>query len=102
MEFSASVISRSDRAQLTVSGELDAFTALKIRRPIGEALDLGCRHFTVDLGDLTFIDAGGLSAFVRLRKTAQHVDGSLTFVDAGEMFRRTCEYAGLTRAFELD
>jgi anti-anti-sigma factor len=101
MSFSASVTSRSDQAQLTVTGELDAFTALQMRRPIGAALDLGCRHFTVDLGDLTFIDAGGLGALVRLHNAAYKLEGSVTFRDAGPGFRRTCRFAGLTKAFQL-
>lgn len=101
MEFTASITSRSDLAHLAVMGELDAFTALQLRRPVGEALDLGCRHFTVDLGHLTFIDAGGLGAFVRLRNAVIEVDGTVTFVDFSQKFRRTCDFAGLSDAFAL-
>ena len=97
-----SVTSRHDLAHLSVMGELDAFTALQLRRRISAALAHGCRFFTVDLEDLTFVDAGGLSAFVELRNAAHLVEGSVTFVDVSPSFRRTCRSAGLTEAFHLD
>lgn len=99
MGFSASVTSSSDLAHLTVLGELDAFTALELRRPVGHALARGCRHFTVSLGDLTFIDAGGLGALVGLHNAVYRIDGSVTFVEVSQPFRRMCGYAGLTETF---
>lgn len=101
MGFSAFVTTRSDRARLTVLGEMDAFTALELRRPVGDAFARGCRYFTVDLGHLTFIDAGGLGAFVSLRNAVDRVDGSVRFLDVSQPFRRTCRFAGLTEAFRL-
>ena len=101
MEFSTTLSVRAEQAHLTVSGDLDAFTALRLRRPAHEALDLGCRHFTVDLTDLTFIDAAGLGALVRLCNVAPRVGGSFRLVNAGPVFLRTCDLAGLSAAFRI-
>ena len=101
MEFSTTLAVREEQAHLTVSGDLDAFTALRLRRPAHEALDLGCRHFTVDVTDLTFIDAAGLGALVRLHNVAPQVGGSVRIVGAGPVFRRTCDLAGLTKTFRI-
>ena len=102
MGIFVSVTTRQDIAHLSVMGELDAFTALQLRRPISDALDDGCRFFTVDLEDLTFIDAGGLSALVGLRNATRRVSGSLTFVDVSPSFRRTCRFAGLVEGVRRD
>lgn len=99
MDFSTTLSVQDDRARLSVRGELDAFAALQLRWRADDALALGCRHFTVDLGDLTFVDAGGLGSLVRLLNETHRVDGSVTLVDAGPPFRRPCGLAGLTRAF---
>ena len=101
MDFSATITSKPDLAHIAVMGELDAFTALTLRRPVGDALAQGCRHFTVDAAALTFIDAGGLGALVGLCNAAHQIGGSVTFVDVSQPFRRTCDFAGLTKSFRV-
>src|SRR3954453_1531279 len=95
MDFFASLSCRDDRALLAVSGELDAIASLQLRWRANDALAVGCHHISVDLTDLTFVDAAGLGALVRLRRTVEHYGGSLTLVGAGTSFRRACKLAGL-------
>lgn len=99
MDFHASLSYHDDRALLTLRGELDAIASLQLRWRANEALAAGCHHISVDLTGLTFIDAAGLGALVRLRRTVQHYGGSLTLVGFGATFLRACRLAGLPESF---
>ena len=102
MDFYASVDALDvDRAHLVVEGELDAFTALELCRRLDETLATGFVHLTVDAARLTFIDAAGVAAFVRLRNAATRLGGTVSFVAASPSFRRVCGAVGLTQAFRL-
>lgn len=99
MDFSTTLSVQDDSARMSVRGELDAFAALELRWRADDALAVGCRYFTMDLLDLTFVDAAGLGALVRLRNATHQIGGSITLVGAGASFRHTCGLAGLTTAF---
>ena len=99
MDFYASLSCQDDHALLTVGGELDAIASLQLRWRTNDALAVGCHHISLDLTNLTFIDAAGLGALVRLRRTVEHYGGSLTLVGAGASFRRACKLAGLPESF---
>lgn len=101
MLFTSVVHVQRQHAHLTVSGELDVLSAGSIRRDVEVALADGGTDFTVDAGDVTFVDAAGLGAFVRLRNAALARKGNLTFVAASAPFVWVCEIAGLQQAFGL-
>ncbi len=89
------------QAHLVVRGELDAFAALPLHRRLEEAIDTGCTHFRLDLSEVSFIDAGGLGALVRLGNLVAP-GGTVTVVAASPRYRKVAEIAGLGRAFGLD
>lgn len=99
MPFSSAVHLERHRAHLTVTGELDVMSSRTVRLDVEGALADGGRDFTVDAGEVTFVDAAGLGAFVRLRNAALARDGHVTFVAASAPFVWVCEMAGLQRAF---
>lgn len=101
MNYSASIAVQGNQAHLVVMGELDAFTALQLRRQLHDALAKGCTRFTIDVAGITFVDAAGMGAFVRLRNAVTQVGGTFTFVAASRAFRRVCRLAGLTQALRL-
>jgi anti-sigma B factor antagonist len=102
MLYRSSIRLTPPQAHLTVSGELDAWSAVSLRRDISAALTAGSTDFTVDAGGISFIDAAGLSAFVRLRNAVVGVAGTLTFTPTSAPFRRVVEVTGLGAAFGLD
>ena len=101
MDSSASITLQAERAHLTVTGELDAITTLQVRWQVDDALAQGSTRFTVDAAGLTFIDAAGLDAFVRLHNETTRLGGTVTFVATSPAFRRVCGLAGLLEAFRL-
>ncbi len=101
MDFSASITLETEQAHLAVTGEVDADTTLQVRWQLDDALAQGCTRFTVDVAGLTFIDAVGLDAFVRLHNATTQLGGTVTFVATSPEFRRVCRFTGLTDAFRL-
>ena len=101
MEFSSDVRRHRGHAHLTVAGSLDAFSRWQVTRQVEDAVAHGCRDFVVDAGDVTFLDAGGLGALVRLRNTTRATGGVLRFASASPRFRWVCGVAGLEESFGL-
>ena len=101
MDFSASITLQADQAHLAVTGEVDAITTLQVRWQVDDALAQGCARFSVDAAGVTFIDAAGLDAFVRLHNAATQLGGNVTFVGTSPAFRRVCGFTGLREAFRL-
>ena len=101
MDFSASITLQADQAHLAVTGDVDAMTTLQVRWQLDDALARGCTQFTVDVAGLTFIDAAGLDAFVRLHNATTQLGGTVSFVATSPAFRRVCGFTGLTEAFRL-
>src|SRR3954447_18907099 len=95
VHFSSVVDLQPPHAHLTVRGELDVMSSRAVRRAVEGALADGTQDFSVDASEVTFVDAAGLGAFVRLRNAALARDGKLTFVGASAPFVWVCEMAGL-------
>lgn len=95
--FSAVWIDGKDR--LALRGELDRFGAGMLlaafaARPVAEDLVL-------DLTELTFIDAGGLGALVRLNRELHGRGRRLELSGPAANVRRVLAVTGLDRAFGL-
>ena len=101
MEFSSDVRRHRGHTHLTVAGPLDAFSGFQVSRQVDDAVAGGSADFVVDAGAVTFLDAGGLGALVRLRNTTRAVGGVLRFSAASPRFRWVCEVAGLEESFGL-
>src|SRR6266567_693505 len=67
-------------ALVTVGGELDIATAPELRACISDLAARGHARFVLDVKELEFIDALGLSALVAAYMTAQRRDGWLCLV----------------------
>jgi anti-sigma B factor antagonist len=63
-----------------VSGELDLYTAPRLRDAVIEAIDGGTTNVVLDIADVGFIDSTGLGALVGCLKRAREHSGSLVIV----------------------
>jgi anti-sigma B factor antagonist len=71
------------RTILRVSGELDLYTAPRLREAVVGATDDGATDVVVDLDDVSFIDSSGLGVLVACLKRVRERGGSFAVV-AGE------------------
>jgi anti-sigma B factor antagonist len=65
---------------LRVTGELDLFTAPRLREAVVEATDGGARDVVVDLDGVGFIDSSGLGVLVACLKRLRELDGSFAVI----------------------
>ena len=76
------------KARVHVRGELDLATRHLLTEPLNRATTAGCRDISLDLGGVTFMDAGTLRAIIELDHRLTGADGTLTVIHASDSVRR--------------
>ena len=90
------VRSEPDCAIATVAGEIDIFTATRLRERLSALAD-GSRHLVIDLDLVTFIDSAGLSALVGTANHAAAHGTSVHVVCARPKILKLFRLTGLDR-----
>ncbi|NDL57771.1 anti-sigma factor antagonist [Phytoactinopolyspora mesophila] len=90
-----------DRSVVDVAGEIDVYTAPKLREQLVEIVDAGQYHIIVDMHGVEFLDSTGLGVLVGgLKRVRQH-DGSLRLVRVQERILKIFRITGLTKVFPI-
>jgi anti-sigma B factor antagonist len=84
-------------ALVSVSGELDLYTADRVRRGIDEADAVGADTVVIDLSEISFIDSTALGVLVQESKRLEGRGHSLVLVTNDPRTRRVLEVTGLDR-----
>ena len=82
-----------------VMGELDVYTAPRLREELIERITAGHRHLIVDLDRVTFIDSTGLGVLIGALKRIRAYDGELRLVATTDQVLRPLRVTGLHRVF---
>jgi anti-sigma B factor antagonist len=90
-----------DCAVLRVAGEVDVYTAPRLRERVVQLLADGVRHVVADLREVDFLDSTGLGALVGSLKRLREQDGSLKLVTGPERVAQVFRLTGLVRVFAL-
>jgi len=97
-EFRTAVASLTgELALVSVWGELDLYTAERLRDRIGEAGALGADTVLVDLSEVSFVDSTALAVIVQETKRLEGRGHSLVLVTNDPRTRRVVELTGLNR-----
>jgi anti-sigma B factor antagonist len=83
-------------AVVSVSGELDLYTAPRVRTGIEEAGAVGADTVIVDLSETSFIDSAALGVLVQETKRLEGRGHSLVLVTSNPRTMRVVELSGLT------
>lgn len=86
---------------IEVSGEIDVYTAPKLREVIVAAIDRGNSQLIVDIEKVAFLDSTGLGVLVGALKRVRADNGSLDIVCTSERLLRIFDITGLDRVFQL-
>jgi len=84
-------------AVVSVSGELDLYTAPRVRTGIHEAGAAGADRVIVDLSETSFIDSAALGVLVQETKRLEGRGQSLVLVTSDPRTMRVVELSGLNR-----
>lgn len=82
-------------AVVTVSGEVDVYTAAKLRTALDEEIAAGRSRLVVDLESVTFLDSTGLGVLVGRLKVVRNHSGWLRVVSTQDRVLRVFRITGL-------
>jgi anti-sigma B factor antagonist len=97
--FQMKSIGADDCAVLQVAGEIDLYTAQKLRQRVGDLIDDGTLHIIADLRGVDFLDSTGLGVLVGSLRRLRIREGSLTLVAADDKLMEIFQLTGLNRVF---
>lgn len=86
---------------IEVGGEVDVYTAPKLRESIVSAVDEGHNRLVVDVEKVDFLDSTGLGVLVGSLKRARSEGGSLDIVCTQERILKIFDITGLDKVFGL-
>lgn len=86
---------------IEVGGEVDVYTAPKLRESIVSAVDGGHNRLIVDVEKVDFLDSTGLGVLVGSLKRVRAEGGSLDIVCTHERILKIFDITGLDKVFGL-
>lgn len=101
VKLSLSRTERDDVAIMTVSGEVDVYTAPQLRSALEERVAADQTRVVVDLSGVSFIDSTGLGVLVGRLKVLRKIGGSLRVVCTDERILRLFSITGLDRVLPI-
>ena len=101
MDLSLSTRTEGDRTIVEVGGEIDVYTAPRLREQLVDLVADGKYHLVVDMERVDFLDSTGLGVLVGALKRVRSNDGDLYIVCTQPRIRKVFEVTGLTKVFQL-
>jgi anti-sigma B factor antagonist len=101
MELGLDVTERNGYAILAVRGEVDVYTAPRLRERLVELVSQGKHQIVVDLESVDFLDSTGLGVLVGGLKRLRSHDGDLGLVCTQHRILKVFEITGLTKVFSI-
>ena len=90
-----------DQYVISLSGEVDLYTAPEFKQQLLEVIEQGGRDVIVDLTNTTFIDSTTLGVLVGGVKRLRTNDGQLALVCSDRNITKIFEITGLDRVFAI-
>jgi anti-sigma B factor antagonist len=89
------------RTIVAVGGEIDVYTAPKLRDTITELVAGGSYRLVVDMTEVEFLDSTGLGVLVGGLKKVRAHDGSLELVCSNDRLLKIFKITGLAKVFVI-
>lgn len=87
---------------VTVSGELDAFSAPRLREHLEQVARAGHRRVVLDLDDVLFVDSSGLGALVDASKRLREAGGDLVLRSPTPAVAKVLEVTGISQVLRVE
>lgn len=88
-------------AILSLSGEIDAYTAPQLKESFGTLLGQEDQTIIVDMEKVTYMDSTGLGVFISALKSAKEKNKQLKLVNIQERVYRLFQITGLDEIMDL-
>jgi anti-sigma B factor antagonist len=100
-DLSVAIRSEGNRTVVAVSGEIDVYTAPKLREHLIDLVAGGQYQLIVDLEAVDFLDSTGLGVLVGGLKRVRSHDGTLHLVCSQDRILKIFRITGLTKVFPI-
>lgn len=101
MDLTLTTRESAGRAIVSVGGEIDVYTAPRLRDEITDLVSDGRYHIVIDLEAVEFLDSTGLGVLVGGLKKVRAHDGSLQLVCTQERLLKIFRITGLAKVFVI-
>ena len=101
MKLTVSTSERDAVVVVTVSGEVDVYTAAQLRAVLDEEIGAGNARLVVDLDEVSFLDSTGLGVLVGRLKLVRNHSGWLRIVCSNDRILRVFRITGLAKVFVI-
>jgi anti-sigma B factor antagonist len=101
MDLTLESSAAGERMVVAVGGEIDVYTAPKLRERLVELINSGHYHLVIDLEGVDFLDSTGLGVLVGALKRVRSHQGSLRLVCTQERLLKIFRITGLAKVFPI-
>ena len=101
MDLAVDVYAIADCAVIDVDGEVDVYTAPRLREKLAEVASSGQNHLVVNLDAVGFLDSTGLGVLVGALKRVRAEDGFVRLVCHQERLLKIFRITGLAKVFAI-
>ncbi|WP_204555962.1 anti-sigma factor antagonist [Bacillus ectoiniformans] len=102
MNITVDVQELEQYTKVVLSGEIDAFTAPKLRESVFPYTEQKGMKLVIDLSDVTYMDSTGLGVFVGLFKNLSANDSTLQLVGLSDRLKRLFDITGLADIMNIN
>jgi anti-sigma B factor antagonist len=89
------------RTVVAVGGEIDVYTAPKLRDKITELVNAGQHALIIDMEKVDFLDSTGLGVLVGGLKKVRAQDGTMSLVCSQDRLLKIFRITGLAKVFSI-
>ncbi|KMY52810.1 metal ABC transporter ATPase [Bacillus sp. FJAT-27231] len=90
------------QTKVRIAGEIDAYTAPKLRETVFPYTEKETSNIVVDLSEVSYMDSTGLGVFVGLFKSLNANGGTLQLIGLSERLRRLFDITGLADIMNIN
>lgn len=101
MNLVINIDQNEDHILVHVGGEIDAYTAPKLREQLMPLAEEQNQSLIISLKDVSYIDSTGLGVFIGLFKEATKNNGNLQLIDLSERLERLFHITGLNNVMTI-
>ncbi len=91
----------NDTVVVDLQGEVDAFTAPKLKQEIINQIERGVKRIAINLADVKYLDSTGLGVLIGGLKRAREKSGQLVLICPNVRIMRIFDITGLAKIFEM-
>lgn len=101
MNLQVDLVEENSVQRFKIVGEIDAFTAPKLKESLASAEDVENMQAELDLSEVGYMDSTGLGIFVGFYKTVKANGGHVKIVGVNSRLKRLFEITGLAEVMDI-